>query len=208
MYRRPMSRIVAGLIVAGGRSRRMGRDKSTLVLAGATLLARACATLSRSVDLLAVSAPPDSPAADLARRLGIASIGDPDGAPDGPLAGVLAGLRWARQAGATRLLTLPCDGPLLPVDLPGKLLAALETAPCAVARTPGGVQSLCAAWTTTLETPVGKALEGARHPPIWRLLSDLGCGYIDYPTDEDFLNINSPEDVARAQALLSAAGRA
>jgi molybdopterin-guanine dinucleotide biosynthesis protein A len=186
----------------------MGRDKATVLLAGSPLLVRACAYISGVVDLLAVSAPADSAAASLAGQLGVTCIGDPPGAPDGPLAGVLAGIGWARQAGATRLLTLPCDAPLLPADLPGRLLAALETAPCAVARTPGGVQSLCAAWTFTLEAPLAKALEGGRHPPIWRLLSDLGCGYIDYPTDEDFLNINTSEDLARAEVLLSAAGRA
>lgn len=198
-----MDRRFLGLVIAGGRSTRMGRDKATLFVAGAPLLTRASEALSGAVAKVAVCAPPGGPAARLAASLGLPCIEDPPGAPAGPLAGVLAGLRWARRLGAEGLVTLPCDAPLLPADLPQRLAMALEHGPCSVARSPGGVESLCAGWRVELEPKVAEPLEAGHHPPIWRLLSDLGCAFIDYPSVEAFLNINTPEDAALAAATLS-----
>lgn len=181
----------------------MGRDKAELVVAGEPLLARALGRLAPAVERLAVNAPVGSPAAELATRLGRPVLPDPPGLPDGPLSGVLAGLRWARDEGAEGLVVLPCDAPLLPEELPRRLAAALQDAPCAVARTPGGVQALCAGWRIGAEAALAARLEAGEHPAIWRLLSDQGCAYIDYPSEDAFLNLNTPEDIGRAEALLS-----
>ncbi len=94
----------AGIVLAGGLARRMGGgDKALLRLAGRTLLDHAVARIHPQVAGLALNANGDP-----ARFSGIPLEVVPDtvtGHP-GPLAGVLAGMRWARSKGATTLLSV------------------------------------------------------------------------------------------------------
>ena len=187
-----------GLILAGGRSLRFGAEKAAARLGGVTLLERAHARLAGACSDVAVSAPAGSEAAAIARRLGLTCVGDPEGGPRGPLSGVLAGLMFA-QGRHEFLLTTPCDAPLLPEDLPARLLAAAETAPAAVARSPGGLQPLCAVWRILMIRPLTAALAHGLHPPVHQMLIDANAAVVDFPDDAAFLNINTPEDLAEAE---------
>ena len=115
----------AGLILAGGRSSRMGggTPKALIELGGATLLARVAAALSPQVVELAVNPPPG------VDFFGLDLPVVRDGTPtfEGPLAGVLAGLVHASalSPGPTHLLTTPVDLPFLPRDLADRLAAGL-----------------------------------------------------------------------------------
>jgi molybdopterin-guanine dinucleotide biosynthesis protein A len=115
---------------------------------------------------------------------------------------VLAGLRWTRGAGEL-LLTAPCDAPLLPQDLADRLLAAIGAAPAAVARSPGGLQPLCAVWRTMMIRPLKAALADGLHPPAHRLLTDANAVVVDFPDEAAFLNVNTPEDFAEAERRLA-----
>ena len=82
---------IFGVILAGGQGRRMGgQDKALVALAGPPLLAHVIARLEPQVERLALSANGDP--ARFA-RYGLPILPDALGA--GPLAGVLAALRWA-----------------------------------------------------------------------------------------------------------------
>ncbi|MGB3554226.1 MAG: NTP transferase domain-containing protein, partial [Jannaschia sp.] len=96
-----------GLILAGGRARRMGGsdghwvDKGRLLVGGRSLIARVIGTLGPQVDRLALSANGDPGRwADL--RLPVLPDADPD--RPGPLAGVLAGLDWAAAMGCPHIV--------------------------------------------------------------------------------------------------------
>jgi len=193
--------MVLGLILAGGRSRRFGAEKAVATLGGVSLLARAHARLRAVCADVAVSAPTGGGAAALAESLGLACLEDPRGAPPGPLSGVLAGLQWA-QGRDELLLTLPCDAPLLPDDLAERLLAALGAAPAAVARSPRGLQPLCAVWRTLMIRPLQAALADGLHPPAHTLLTDAGAVQVAFQDEAAFLNINTPEDFAEAERRL------
>ncbi len=198
------SKTAVGLVVAGGRSRRFGGEKALAVLAGSSLLARACARLASECGAVAVNAPPHGEGAVEASRLGLAVLSDPPGLALGPLSGVLAGLRWARDLGSDLLITLPCDTPLLPSDLVARLLAATRDRSCAAAQTPDGMQPLAAAWNIGLIGDLENALAHGRHPPVHGFLADHDCGLVDYPDAADFLNINTPQDLAEAERRLGA----
>lgn len=91
---------VDGVVLAGGASRRMGRDKAVLRLHGERLVDRAAARLATVTDHVVVAA-------------GARSLGCPAEVPDaeevqGPLAGLLAGLRAAR---APVVVAVPVDAP-------------------------------------------------------------------------------------------------
>jgi len=115
--------VIAGLILAGGGARRMdGRDKSFLELGGETLIGRTVARLRPQVAALAISANRDPVhfAACNAPVLADAAV-----AGEGPLAGVLAGLHWARMLSPRPacLVTAAVDTPFFPHDLVARLAA-------------------------------------------------------------------------------------
>jgi molybdopterin-guanine dinucleotide biosynthesis protein A len=188
-----------GLVIAGGRSRRMGQDKAALTLGGLTLLERASARLSGLCDQVAVSVSRPSAADPIIERLGLWRVVDLPGAPEGPLSGVLAGLLWARAEGAACVVTLPCDVPFPPDDLIARLLAAASASGCAVARTPDGPQSLCSVWSIDQIPALEAALAAGRHPPVRAMLEAAGAAFVDYDDPDLFQNLNTPDDLAAAQ---------
>jgi molybdenum cofactor guanylyltransferase len=177
-----------GLVIAGGRSSRFGGEKAIAILAGRSLLDLACERLSADCTAVAVSAPSRGETAAEAARLGFES---------------LDGLLWAQERGAERLITRPCDTPFLPDDLTVRLAAA--GGPCAVARTPDGVQSLCAAWGVALIAPLREALGGGAHPAVHRFLEGQHCRFVDYSDASGFLNLNTLQDLAEAEQRVSSA---
>ena len=191
-----------GLILAGGRSQRFGAEKAAAELAGKSLLEHAYARLQPHCAAVAVSAPLGGQAALIAERLGLERLDDPPGSPRGPLSGILAGLLWARGKDDL-LLTLPCDAPLLPPDLPRRLVAAAQGATGAVARTPGGMQPLCAVWRTLMIRPLQAALADGLHPAVHTILSDANVAAVDFPDEAAFLNVNTAEDIAEAARWLA-----
>ncbi|MDP3175480.1 MAG: molybdenum cofactor guanylyltransferase [Phenylobacterium sp.] len=194
--------MIFGLILAGGRSRRFGSDKALATLGGVTLLARAHARLTQVCDVVAVSASDTSPISVAARALGSPVLPDPRGSPPGPLSGVLAGLEWAQGQGGGQLITLPCDAPLAPMDLEARLLDAIGDAPASVARTPDGMQPLCAVWRSWMIRPLGLALADGLHPPVHQVLSDANAVEVTFEDATAFLNINTTEDLAIAERRL------
>lgn len=131
--------VPVGLVLAGGRSRRMGRDKALLPLAGdtpVTLLEHAVRRLYRLCPEVWVSCAAGCVYA------GFDCVEDaplPEGVPDddrhgvGPLRGLVAGLARAEREGRQGLLVLPCDMPLLPEQLLRDLLEAAMSRPDALA---------------------------------------------------------------------------
>jgi molybdopterin-guanine dinucleotide biosynthesis protein A len=195
--------MIVGLVLAGGRSQRFGSDKALAELGGRPLLEIAVERLAAVCAHVAVSAPPDGPAAALAERLGVPVLADPPAAPRGPLSGVLAGLEWALERRADLLVTLPCDAPLLPADLESRLIGAARDAVAAVARSPAGLQPLCAAWGVGMTRALHSALAHGLHPAAHQILSDAGAAEVRFEDDADFLNVNTQADLAEAERRLT-----
>ena len=196
-----MMRSIAGVVLAGGRSTRMGAEKALLPLAGRPLLAHVVQRLRPQVDALFVNAN-----GDLARFAGfdLAVIADAAPAPDaGPLAGVAAALRAAQSRGYALLATAPCDAPFLPLDLVARLAVAMAEsgAPVAVAESPNGLEPLFALWRVDLADQAEAAQRAGEGGPRG-LLARLGAAPARFIEDEPFANLNTPEDLAAAQARL------
>ena len=109
------------VILAGGRSRRMGSNKSLATLGGLTLLSHIVARIAPQASAIALNA-----TSDWADDNGLRRIADTLPGQMGPLAGVLAALRdtAVHHPGSTHVLTLPTDGPFLPSDLVARLVDA------------------------------------------------------------------------------------
>jgi molybdopterin-guanine dinucleotide biosynthesis protein A len=188
---------VIGLILAGGRATRFhGRDKAFVLLAGRPLLAHVIDRIAPQVDRLVISsnASPES-----FREYNLPVIPDLLGGSLGPLAGIHAGLSaWPQHS----VLSVAVDLPLLPVNLVAQLKTRLEPGRCTYAAC-GGKHALAILWPPGLATRVEAFLKQDRHR-IHEWLAANGVP-VDFPaqTGDDILfNINSPEDLARAEARL------
>src|SRR5215468_5852688 len=117
-----MTEPVAGIVLAGGLSRRMGGgDKGLRELGGKPLMAYTIERISVQASPVAINAN-----GDLARfaAFGLPVIQDLTAGRPGPLAGVLAGMRWAEIAApcARFIVTAACDTPFFPKDMTARFL--------------------------------------------------------------------------------------
>lgn len=194
-YSQPSS-MLAGVVLSGGRSVRFGGEKAAALLAGRPLLMWAALRLQRTCAAVAVNTRKGTEAESLARAVGLPVLFDADGDAAGPLAGVKAGLIWAREHGARALAVSPCDAPLLPEDLFLRLAEAAGTG-AAMAETSDGPQPLCAVWPVNALAPLSEALTGGAHPATWRMLESLGARRVHFTAAEAFANLNTRADLER-----------
>ncbi len=197
------SNAVVGVVIAGGRSVRFGGEKAAAVLSGVPLLLWAVRRLQRTCRAVAVNARPGTQAEALARAEGLPVLHDEQGDALGPLAGVKAALKWARDINARALAVSPCDVPLLPEDLFERLVEGAGQG-AAMAETADGHQPLCAVWPVSALPSVTEALSGGQHPATWSLLAKLGAQRVYFSRAEAFANINTPGDLAALSSRLHA----
>lgn len=186
---------LAGLVLAGGRSRRFGREKATALWQGRPLLAWSLAALEGGSEAVAVSAAPGSGAETLARTAGCVVLHDDPGHPGGPLAGLAAGLAWAASEGFDAVATLPCDTPLVGPAQIRALIEALGEGRAVHAVTDDGPQGLCAVWRCALAAGLAARLAAGDHPPVHRLLAEIGSRPVRFADAAAFRNVNTETDL-------------
>lgn len=186
---------IAVIILAGGEGRRMGGDKPTRLLGGRTLLDRAIEGARRWSDRIVIAARDGDQvgATDYEVLLDPPSVGGP-----------LAGLVSARKLGRELVLTVPCDMPFLPADLAGRLRDALGDRGAALAASGGRVHPVCGLWRSDRLSELAGYLATGRRSVIG--FSEL----LDYAAVEweeaAFININTPAELATAEARLALEG--
>ncbi|WP_296422643.1 molybdenum cofactor guanylyltransferase MobA [Yoonia sp.] len=190
-----------GVILAGGQATRMGGgDKGLLPLGRGSILSHVIDRLEPQVAGLALNANGD-PARFSTLNLPV--IADSINGFAGPLSGVLAGLDWAANRGASHIVTAAADTPFFPCDLVPRLVLAAEIADThiALAATPGGRHPTFGLWPVSLRDDLRAALhDGLRKVVLWT--DKHGCGMAEFPDDVAFFNVNTPDDLAKAEAML------
>ncbi len=204
----PNSAAIAGVVLAGGQSRRMGGgDKCLRQLAGRTLLSRIVERVRPQVATLVLNANGD-PArfADV----GLPVAADSVAGFAGPLAGVLTGLEWAREhaPGHDFVASFACDAPFLPEDLVRRLAQAVadDGADMACAASAGRDHPVFGLWPVRLAGELRRALvdEDIRKVDVWTARYRLArVAFAADPLDP-FFNVNRPDDFAAAEAILAA----
>lgn len=195
---------ILGLILAGGRSSRMGEEKALMLLGNHPVLAHVIARFQPQVARLVLNGNGD--AARFA-RFGLEVLADaPAFAGQGPLAGLAAGLETAARHGFSHLACVPCDAPFLPEDLVARLSAAAATGAIAIASGTRGDEPLFALWPVgSLSEIVRSLIAGQRG--VHDLVTSLPHRCVNMMTDEGapdpFLNLNCPSDARLARILLA-----
>ncbi|WP_113910687.1 molybdenum cofactor guanylyltransferase MobA [Roseovarius dicentrarchi] len=192
------------IILAGGRATRMGGgDKGLLPLGRSTLLEHVLDRIAPQVAATALNANGDP---QRFARFGLPVLADPVGGYVGPLAGVLAGLDWAAKEGAETIVSVAADTPFFPCDLVARLVLAAEgmQAPLALAATPDGRHPTFGLWPVALRDDLRGALQGGLRKVVqWTDAHNAATAMFDDGGDP-FFNVNTPEDLANAQAMQEA----
>lgn len=192
---------VLAAVLAGGRSRRYGSDKSAARVGAVPMVQRVLRTARQvAQDTVLVSSRPVA-GAETEPRI-------PDRmAGKGPLAGLHAALHEARRRGMEAVLLLPCDMPLVPEVLLQALVDARGPAPAVAPRGGGGrVQVLCAVYSVEILDLVERRLREDDHS-LQALFREVGGRALDLAelgvadADHHLLNVNTPEERDRAHRV-------
>lgn len=200
---------VAGVLLAGGRARRMGGgDKALQAIAGRTMLDLAIERTRPQVSALVINAGGD---AGRFASFGLPVAADVVGGFAGPLAGILTGMIWARDhvPECRWLVSIATDTPLFPDDLVARLLAAVaeDRADLACAASAGRPHPVFGLWPLRLLQDLRTALldDGVRKIDAWTARYRVATVNFDADPFDPFFNVNTPENLETATRLLAAA---
>jgi molybdenum cofactor guanylyltransferase/molybdopterin-guanine dinucleotide biosynthesis protein MobB len=205
-----MTADTAGVLLAGGLSRRMGGgDKGLQLLDGRPLIHYAASKVRTQVATLALNANGDPARFAI---LGLPVIADATSDFAGPLAGVLAALRWNEtpEVRGRAVLTVPADSPFIPADLAARLDAALSVSPearVAVAASRGRRHHIAGLWRPEAAADIAEALaRGERKAET--MVDRLGAVVVSFEdvdaggrSVDPFFNVNTHEDLAQAEEV-------
>lgn len=189
---------VTGIVLTGGRSSRMGQDKASLVLAGATLLERAVAALNAVADEIVVVRSPGQSLPLVQTRGALTVVADPvEGR--GPLEGIATGLE---ASSAKVAVVVGVDHPFLRPPLLRLLVERVRAgAPWALPELEGYPQPTCSALDVRVREAMREAMARGVRSPLdvaalvgavrvpeaeWRAADPEGLSFIDVDTPEEF----------------------
>jgi len=199
---------IAGVLLAGGQSRRMGGgDKCLLPLGAKPILAHVIERARPQVSALVLNA---NGGAARFREFGLPVVPDGIAGFAGPLAGVLAGLDWAAASvpGVTHLASFATDAPFLPRDMVPRLVAALGDGrfELAAAASVGRTHPVFALWPVGVRGALRQALEGGVRK-VDAFTARYSLAVVDFPVGDvdPFFNTNHPDDLEAARLLTASA---
>lgn len=191
---------ISAIILAGGRATRMnGVDKGLVLLQQKPLIAHVIARLTPQVNEILINTNREIA---LYKTFCLPVLQDEHADFIGPLAGFSLGLKYSKH---DYVLTVPCDSPLLPLDLAPRLMARLlaQDADIAVAASDDNVHpvfSLCK--KSLLPSLTDYIAQGERRVSSWQ----KSQRYIEVDfsdCNEAFVNLNTLEDLAALESRLS-----
>jgi len=193
---------IAGVILAGGRSRRMGGAvKALLPLAGKPLLQHVIDRVQPQVGELYLSV---ERASEPLAVFGLRQVEDPR-TDAGPLAGLMRGLQ-NMSVNYDWLMLAPCDAPFVPRDQGRRLLeCALDSGlPGAFARYGAEPQPTFSIWHRGLLPRMERAVTREHMAGLKQFLRLENLAVLDWPAAKvsPFFNINDPETLSEAERLL------
>ena len=191
---------VAGIILAGGLSRRMGENKSEKKFLKKSLIEIVVQRASKQVDFLGINS---NMSLSYFKNTDIETFPDSLTGNLGPLAGVLSAIKWARKKKDIEwIVTFPVDCPFFPETLVSKLLKHSKNVDIVIAESNSRKHSVFSLWKTNIENYLEKQiLLGVRKIDDFtkklktRVVNFSVIGY------DPFFNINNIDDFEIAKKI-------
>jgi len=202
---------IAGVVLAGGQSTRMGGgDKCLRDLGGRPILARILERARPQVTRLVLNANGDP---GRFAPFGLPVVADTVEGYAGPLAGVLAGLDWAAANApeAIWVASFASDAPFFPTDLVARLHSAVaaDKADLACAASGGQAHPVFGLWRVDLREALRDAMVREKIYKVDRWTARYRLATVEYPAvpDDPFFNANRPDDLEAARRQLEQTAR-
>ncbi len=192
---------VTGVILAGGKARRMGGiDKGLININGKAMIQYVLDALKPQVHEVLINANRNVSEYE---KFGYPVVSDQLENFQGPLAGIAASMSMAKTK---YICTCPCDGPLIAKNLVSKLFSALsedEDIKIAVAHDGKRLQPVYALIDCELHTSLlNYLMTGERKIDLWYTQHNFKA--VDFSNKQEcFININTPEDQLTVSQKLS-----
>ena len=183
-----------------------GADKAMTMLAGKPLIQHVIERLRPQVDELLINGNGDP---SRFAGFGCQVVRDEMADFPGPLAGIIAALQWTKikRPDSGWLVSCACDCPLVPSDLANRLIRAALRAdvPIAVAASGRRHHPVVAAWHSDLRLDADELLRARELRKVDDLVESFPNLRVEFAAEafDPFFNINTPEDLARAEALIA-----
>ena len=195
-----------GLILAGGKSRRMkGLEKSFVKLSGISLLERVVDRLASQVDQIVLNANGD---VSRFHSFGLPVVSDENHGYLGPLAGILAGMEYAQRSNCEWIVSVAVDTPFFPKDLVEVLFESIDTSMISLAAINNDTsevirQPTFGLWSVSLAQDLRSALsKGVRKIVSWTDQYESKRAVFGQTPINPFFNINTPDDLIYAEKVL------
>ena len=193
---------IGGVILAGGKSRRMDySDKSLKKINKKTLLELVYRKAKKQVDVVAINS---NAIANLKNLKNIEFLKDSIPGNLGPLSGVLTGLEWLKKKNCKFkwLITFPVDSPFFPDNLVRKLYSEVKQEKIVIAKSGGRLHPVFAMWHLDLYESLKKSIfSGIRKIDDFTInykMKVVNFEIIDY---DPFFNINNKNDLLKAKNI-------
>lgn len=187
---------ITAVILAGGRGTRMGgADKGLLDYQGQPMVAHVMQRIQPQVDQVMINA---NRHLEQYQAFGVPVVTDANTHFDGPLAGMQAGMH---HANTDWILSVPCDAPLLPLDLVSRMQHAIQQlvavshppAMMAIARSASGVHPVVCLMPRQFAADLDAFLQqGQRKVSAWQARHPHV--FVTFEDERAFTNINQPLD--------------
>lgn len=190
---------VAGVILAGGKSRRMGTNKALLTVGRDAMIERAAEELKKIFKEVLISGGDE----ETGERLGLRVV------PDlisgwGPLSGIHATLLAARSR---KCLVVPCDMPFISAELAKIMVELSDGYDVTVPQHGDYLQPLFAVYDKNCIPAVEEALSNGRHKVV-EFYPRVRVKYVSEAIlrgvadiDTVFFNVNTPLDLEKARII-------
>ncbi|MEM8651936.1 MAG: molybdenum cofactor guanylyltransferase MobA [Pseudomonadota bacterium] len=191
-----------GVILAGGLSRRMdGPEKSLIQLGDMPLIGHVASNLGSQTESIIINANGDPE-----RFFSLSLPVQPDVVDGfvGPLAGVLSGMRWAKEnTDATHIITAAADTPFFPRDYVSRMIKNAETsnAQIVLASSEGRRHPVFGFWPVDLADPLEHFLVDEENRKVMLFVERYANNTEEFQSGspDPFFNVNTPDDLAAAQ---------
>jgi len=195
-------RNVLGVVLAGGQSRRMGgQEKSLMQIGEMTAIERVVSRLGKQVDDIIINANGDAARFEF---LNLTVTADTVEGFAGPLAGVLASMRWAEaNSKHTHIITAAADTPFFPSDYVSKMQT--EDAELVLASSNGRRHPVFGLWPISLADNLETFLVDEENRKVMLFVERYKNALVEFPNMDDnqdpFFNINTPDDMTLAEII-------
>lgn len=201
-----MPSAISSILLAGGKSSRMGEDKARLKLEGELIILQSIARKLLTISDEVIVATDGRRYDDLNVRVKWADDVYPGA---GSLVGLYSGLR---EASSDYALVVACDMPFLNLDLLRYMIALPRDYDVLAPKIGTRIESLHAIYSKRCLQPIKRLLE-AGHKKITDIFPEVRVSYLSPevierydPEHRSFFNINSPEQLAEAKAIIESQG--